>query len=208
MNDIPYTDDAIMPQLISDFDRQPWPGLWDTTRADIFRMASSPCFKCDGQFKGSPREQQFGPPFRPSCASHNPQVVSEVIARYPEANIPCKSCGMTFNANNYPRTENYTTYGPCKCPLTNSVSEIGYQPWYSCMGKVGCRQMQEGPQAGYRLPVENMSSGTLSNNMIIFMVFILSILMGLLIGAFYVSLKTAGKPLSAPNKGTPLTNPE
>lgn len=95
--------DQYEPRMISEYDTEPWPGLWDTTRADVFRMAAFPCFKCDGNFKGAPREQQFAP----SCASYNPQVIAEVSAKYPEIREQCMSCGRAsadqFKNNGQPQ---------------------------------------------------------------------------------------------------------
>lgn len=93
---ISYGDDQVTVDMISEFDTEPYPGLYDTTRADIFKMVSSPCFKCDGQFKGMPKQPQFGPPFRPPCESSmsaKNNVISEVKARYPENGVQCMACG-------------------------------------------------------------------------------------------------------------------
>jgi hypothetical protein len=59
--EVSYSDDQIGVGMISDFDQVNLPGLYDTTRADIFKMVSSPCVSCDAPFKGMPQQMQYGP---------------------------------------------------------------------------------------------------------------------------------------------------
>lgn len=158
-----FSDDQYVPEMISSFDTEPWPGLWDTTRSDIFKMATSPCFACDGpNARGLTREQQYGPPFRPRCVSSGP-TVADVKARYPDPRIPgqtgCVSCGANnATAQNDPnadnrvggyQNENYVTFGPpSACTTRQCVSQCGNRPGCSCMGMIGCRRLPEGPQIG------------------------------------------------------------
>jgi hypothetical protein len=177
-DEVAYSDDQIGVSMISDYDREPMPGLYDTTRADIFKMVSSPCFKCDGQFKGMPQQMQFGPPFRPPCESsmsYNYGVNSQVRALYPEANTQCMSCGgkppsqvptVTVGAplNKQGRTpveqsamaaqsknlptEHYQTFGPCACAARQYISAGPQGYGCSCLGLIGCRRLPEARQSG------------------------------------------------------------
>jgi hypothetical protein len=152
---IPYSDDQVAVHMTSEFDTEPWPGLYDTTRNDIFKMVSSPCLSCDKPFKGMPKQMQFGPPFRPPCESSMSakyNVISEVKAQYPEDGVQTlksetfynKPCNCGCNSSK----ENYQTFGGDHSYDRPYVSACGRQPGCSCLGLVGCRRLPEAAQSG------------------------------------------------------------
>jgi hypothetical protein len=120
--DVPYSDDQIGPSMISDFDQITLPGLYDTTRADIFKMVSSPCLSCDAPFKGMPQQMQYGPPFRPPCESsmsYDYNVLSQARAQYPESKTKCMSCGTAGQPSRTPSV----TINPAINPIGNTNLE-------------------------------------------------------------------------------------
>jgi hypothetical protein len=153
-DEIPYSDDQVAPSMISEFDTEPWPGLYDTTRSDIFRMSSWPCFSCGD--KGMQQQMQFGPPFAPPCASSMSKkynVISQPQARYPEDGVRSMSRGAppdgpkSAELKSVP-IEHYQDPGPYEYPDRPYVSASGRQVGCGCMGLIGCRRLPEGVQAG------------------------------------------------------------
>jgi hypothetical protein len=154
---IAYSDDQVAVNMISEFDNEPWPGLYDTTRNDIFKMVSSPCLSCEPPFKSMPKQMQFGPPFRPPCESSMSakyNVISEVKAQYPEDGVQCMSCGTkkgpsTPQITSVPiKREGYQTFGGCANPDRQYISACGRQAGCSCAGLIGCRRLPEAAQTG------------------------------------------------------------
>lgn len=190
-----FGDDQYTPTMISQFDTQPMPALWDTTRGDIFTMANNPCFACDGPgIRGPSVQRQFGPPFRPQCAV-NGRTVADVRARYPVANDPGQHGGRggpyappsDADAAVIPRTgpidvvqttginsaERYSTFGAD--PTVAGANMCGRRPGCSCMGQIGCRQAAPGTQMGIDMFSAGGAAAMFPPNSLVFLMLLILI---------------------------------